>query len=392
MYLCNFPQTGNFMCIHVIIDLRGIEINQIPPVYSDLPTMIEKLEKIQQFIDFMANPPLFFSNTLVGQMEYEQLKKYHIEVFEPKSNEKSFFLLIKQSYASAITSKVGLVKYITQYFDTILQDKGMVFVNSENHPWLLESSGINHSPDGFITHSGMFQSDSRSIVGEDGHIFRFDKPYDTLKVVTNFILNSIAPWVQILNHALKIFNVDIIEGQSYRGCGACGRVFWVSQKGDVFALKIVNREHLNYLRRESIALGNARGSALTVDLVQEYTEIPSGAAILLFPVGEPLPQVQMLFDHLWQLHEKNIVHGNPRFSNVIMHNGQLLWIDLIEMGEASSEQKIRYVEILTKSVINLKHEFLNENSMNIILKYAENSTKTGIDLIAKTVCVELMRI
>ncbi|OQR86009.1 hypothetical protein THRCLA_10590, partial [Thraustotheca clavata] len=157
-------------------------------------------------------------------------------------------------------------------------------------------------------------------------------------LLRNFILSSIAPWVQILNHALRLFEVEIIEGQPFLGSGACGRVFRVCKGENVFALKIVNREFSTYLIRESTILDSNRNTGLTVDLVSGYEELPGGGAILLHPVGEPLPKpttrpkVKILFEHLWQLHEKNIAHGDPRVPNVVIHDDSMMNDGVIEFS------------------------------------------------------------
>jgi hypothetical protein len=63
----------------------------------------------------------------------------------------------------------------------------------------------------------------------------------------------------------------------------------------------------------------------------------------MYPVGKPLPRpttrsdVINLFQFLWQLHEKDLIHGDPRVPNVILNGGQPLWIDLPGSGNGERE-------------------------------------------------------
>ncbi|KAL3665274.1 hypothetical protein V7S43_009902 [Phytophthora oleae] len=163
-------------------------------------------------------------------------------------------------------------------------------------------------------------------------------------------------WVTRLTNACSSLGVDVVEGDTFLGRGAFGRVFKVTRNGEVLALKIVEQDSVGRLYDEEQALTNAQDSSLTVTPVEEVFKMAVdkpvgdydsyvGAALLLCPVGDPLPrpttleEVQQLFKLLWQLHTKGWVHGDPRVPNVIVSEGKLLWIDLMEPKEASTELK-----------------------------------------------------
>ena len=77
------------------------------------------------------------------------------------------------------------------------------------------------------------------------------------------------------------------------------------------------------LQSEALALEHAHGTGLTIGCVGEVIERTKGAALLTSPVGSSVPypkskaKIRELFEHLWQLHLKGIIHGDPRVPNVI---------------------------------------------------------------------------
>ncbi|KAL7690099.1 putative protein kinase [Plasmopara halstedii] len=141
----------------------------------------------------------------------------------------------------------------------------------------------------------------------------------------NFIADNISPWVTRLSLSCQYLGVDVIEGDAFLGRGAHGRVFRViRQDGKVFALKIVEKCSVGRLYQEERALRIAQQSGLTACPVGKIIETSDGAALLLSPVGKPLPrpttrhEVLSLFELLRQLHKNGLVHGDPRVSNVIL--------------------------------------------------------------------------
>ncbi|KAL3665270.1 hypothetical protein V7S43_009898 [Phytophthora oleae] len=123
-----------------------------------------------------------------------------------------------------------------------------------------------------------------------------------------FITQKISPWVARLTNACSLLSVDV-NGDAFLGRGAFGCVFKVTRRGEkVLALKIVEQDSVGRLYREKQALTNAQDTGLTISPVEEVFEIDMGAyigaALLLFPVGAPLPhpttleEVQRLFELL----------------------------------------------------------------------------------------------
>ncbi|KAL3670689.1 hypothetical protein V7S43_003877 [Phytophthora oleae] len=132
----------------------------------------------------------------------------------------------------------------------------------------------------------------------------------------NFITDNISPWVTHLSNACSSLNVDVVEGDAFLGRGAFGRVFKVTgQDQEVYALKVVEKCSVDRLHLEEAALKKAQGTGLTIKPVGKVVESPDTAALLLYPVGKPLPEpktreeVQNLFKLLWQLHATGLVHG-----------------------------------------------------------------------------------
>ncbi|ETO83695.1 hypothetical protein F444_02326, partial [Phytophthora nicotianae P1976] len=186
-------------------------------------------------------------------------------------------------------------------------------------------------------------------------------------------------------------------GDAFLGRGAHGRVFKVIRReGEVFALKLVEKCSVGHLYQEKKALTCAQRTGLTTSLVGEVIT-PEGAALLLSSVGEPLPrprtqqEVRSLFELLWQLHANNLVHGDPRVPNVILHGGKRLWIDLVEVMEASSTLKRFDAEILTRSTLNVSRTIVLDPALvQLIDKYGERATKENLDRLAQAVWQKLV--
>ncbi|KAF0685490.1 hypothetical protein As57867_022560, partial [Aphanomyces stellatus] len=210
----------------------------------------------------------------------------------------------------------------------------------------------------------------------------------------NFIAANTSPWVTHLTNACLSLGVGVVEGDSFLGRGARGRVFKViGQGGENFALKIVEKSNIRSLYKEEEALTKAQNTGLTVRVVGKCIDIPDGAALLMSPVGKPLPrpttrsEVANLFFLLWQLHVKEFVHGDPRVPNVIHNGEQPLWIDFVEMGTPSPNLRKLDAEILTRSILQVSRDIdLGEELKETIDKYGKNSTPENINLLATQVC------
>lgn len=213
----------------------------------------------------------------------------------------------------------------------------------------------------------------------------------------NFITDNVSPWAARLTLACSCLGVDVVEGDAFLGRGAHGRVFKVTrQDGEVVALKIVEKCSVGRLHQEEKALTSAQHTGLTTRPVENLIETPESAALLLSPVGKPLSrpstrqEVRSLFGLLWQLHANGLVHGDPRVPNVILHGENLLWIDLVEVMEASSTLKRFDAEILTRSILSVSRTgVLDQTLVQLIDEYSERATGENLDRVAEAVCQKL---
>jgi hypothetical protein len=217
-------------------------------------------------------------------------------------------------------------------------------------------------------------------------------------LIENFVARNVSPWVSYLTNACNEFNVDVVDGDSYLGCGAFGRVFKVNQGGETFALKVVEEKYASRLQREHKAITCAEHTGLTAMLKGNVIKTPGSAALLFSPVGTPLPypseeeEVQSLFRQLWILHEHNVTHGDARVPNVIVHEGKLLWINLVDVWEPYSFMKSEDVRLLTRSILWISgHEELEEKLEKLIQNYGKSPTRENIEVLAKEVNKHLKR-
>ena len=209
----------------------------------------------------------------------------------------------------------------------------------------------------------------------------------------NFIIANKSPWISLLIDACNSLSVDVVEGNSFLGSGAHGRVFRVKRGEQVLALKIVENCSIRRLYQEAEALQQAHHTGLTISCIGEVIEIPNGAALLLSPVGKPLPQlttereVASVFGLLWQLHVKDLVHGDPRMPNVILNGEEPLWIDLVEVRKASPALRIWDAEILTRSVLGFpQNASLDDKLKGLIEEYGARATQENLIHLITKVC------
>jgi tRNA A-37 threonylcarbamoyl transferase component Bud32 len=196
----------------------------------------------------------------------------------------------------------------------------------------------------------------------------------------------------LLKDACNALRIDVIGGISYLGRGAFGRVFRVMRGMNIFALKIVETHSIEILHKEAEALQHASHTGLTIHCIGEVKEIPNGAALLLSPVGKPLPpprterEVASLFNLLYQLHKNNIVHGDPRVSNMILAEEKPIWIDLREARQVNSTLRSWDAEILTRSVLRIGSKALLHEELDESIKvYGEKSNEENLAHIIKMV-------
>ncbi|KAK1933727.1 hypothetical protein P3T76_011941 [Phytophthora citrophthora] len=213
-------------------------------------------------------------------------------------------------------------------------------------------------------------------------------------LLRDFITKNLSPWVTRLTAACSALKVEVVEGEAFLGRGAFGRVFKVKrlgQDGDELALKIVDMSSAGRLFQEVKALQLAQRTSLTIRYVASAA-ISDGVAMLLSPVGKPIQypttsdEVEALFDMLWQLHSAYVVHGDPRVPNVIVKDGQRLWIDLVEGRGAFPILMQNDAGILTRSILHVSpKDSLDEDLEMLIKKYGGNPTKLNLDCLADKV-------
>ncbi|GMF23740.1 unnamed protein product [Phytophthora fragariaefolia] len=87
---------------------------------------------------------------------------------------------------------------------------------------------------------------------------------------------------------------------------------------------------------------------------------------------------------LRQLHKNGLVHGDPRVPNVILDGEKPLWIDLMEVMEASPTLKQIDAEILTRSILNVSPTtLLDPGLMELIDYYGKSDTSESLNNLAE---------
>ncbi|TDH66844.1 hypothetical protein CCR75_004833 [Bremia lactucae] len=209
----------------------------------------------------------------------------------------------------------------------------------------------------------------------------------------NFICANMSPWIPRLTMACSLLGVKVVEGDAFLGRGTHGCVFKViGEGGEHFALKLVETRFSRFLYRDEEALKQAQNTGLTVHLAGNCIDIHGGAALLLSPVGKPLPRpttrsdVATLYRLLWQLHDRNLVHGDPRVANVILYREQPLWIDFLAVQKANFISRMVDTEILTRSVLHVSRDVQLGNKLEeMITKYGRDSTPESLNRLIEVV-------
>jgi hypothetical protein len=148
-------------------------------------------------------------------------------------------------------------------------------------------------------------------------------------------LSDLTEAVIALSKALNVSFEDHEGKGSFLGRGADGYVFKVKDlhSSSVFAMKIVLHDNIadEYLLIKGAA---ALVPHLVVDVVGNYvnTILKSGkaaGAFLLESVGKRVNQKSRtsIVKALVALHDKNILHGDPRIDNILLVDGNFCWID-----------------------------------------------------------------
>jgi len=420
----------------------------------------EEIKKEIATFSYKQQSSIAYTNAVLGRIEINRWEKAGLIIDVPIQEDKEAFWSESQQQIADTFTEPEFTTFVTPFFNEVLAEFNMIFVNSENVAWLSQGTLAGEStrlkPDGFATHRGMYRTKSEKLL--DG--FRFGVPEKKLfdcfilfesRLTANddafgqvvrylhhfcpeasanavlfdrtafylfrshkgvickvekakwaengsksffrdFIAANKSPWITRLTEACKKLAVDVVEGQAFLGCGARGRVFKVKRGGETFALKIVDDNSIGSLFDEARALTEAQITGLTVEPMGKCICIGlkdgAGAALLLTPVGEPLSQPQNredvanLYELLWKLHEKGVIHGDPRVPNVIRHGGKLLWIDLSNDSLRSFD-----AETLTRSILRYPSEFELEDALTqLIMEYGNSSTLQNICRLSTKVC------
>jgi tRNA A-37 threonylcarbamoyl transferase component Bud32 len=162
------------------------------------------------------------------------------------------------------------------------------------------------------------------------------------KCLADFYLQD--DWMKLLKCACRKFSLEVMPN-AFLGAGAFGLVFSVHRQDDakkkLMALKLVNTANVLGLKQEQCTMITAKLSCpdlvvgVEVDGFASFDDL--GGALLLSDVGEAVPQkcCNDLITLLAQLHEQNIIHGDPRIQNAVsvsddQNNKKLMWIDFLE--------------------------------------------------------------
>ncbi|RHX96932.1 hypothetical protein DYB25_009262 [Aphanomyces astaci] len=213
-------------------------------------------------------------------------------------------------------------------------------------------------------------------------------------LIREFLANLVSPWVARLTDACAALDVTVEEGcGSYLGRGAHGRVFKVENRHrETFAMEVVEKRFSGHLYREQFALEHMHVPGVTIDRVEACTEFATGAAMLTTPVGSPHPRpntrhdVHGLFCVLKELHDRSLVHGDPRVSNVIVveESGELRWIDLSAVRPSNSHRLSLDVEILARSILQVSWE--HDMDLNSVFdEYGQSPTQDNMNFVAELV-------
>ncbi|XXQ34211.1 Protein kinase domain-containing protein [Plasmodiophora brassicae] len=398
-----------------------------------------------------ARPFLGFSLAYLGTKTLNELKSLHaFHELEPKPTGSPTPVTL---VADTDEAQVNLAA--TVIMDSVFAGSPLVFVNSEEIPWLPQERGsesLDLRPDGFATHVGMYRQyvpaggksicNARESVRVNGVTLRFGRPSspilhdcvaliaegkrkiaaaDVGKIVwyancmpaeatfrailfdpNEFYLFTVRhrevlridhaswatlgcmdllkdsltlpqyvpTWARLLDAAVRQLGYSVKPG-AFLGAGATGRVFRVERPGNgsAVALKVVKKRDAAFLHHESVYLMAAAESPFVVKVVTEATPVRAedgtvlGSAMAIEPVGQPVRSrlSDVVCERLWlalfDLHQRDICHGDPRIPNIVLKDNQYYWIDflgsLINDQSGPGSGKLADVITLSKSILGI---------------------------------------
>lgn len=246
------------------------------------------------------------------------------------------------------------------------------------------------------TRAVLFDKTRCWLIRNTKNVGRIDELYWTVRgserMFLNFIVGALNPWAQLLSSACQTMNVRLVDRDAFLGAGATGRVFKVKLEDDEFAALKIVPQHISLLQTESSALASASETGVVATVIKPFKEIDngSGAAIVISPVGEPVVQSNLTEDcvlkiakSLFKLHSNGFQHGDPRLANIILHEGQYLWIDFMACVSDSDFAWTRDACILARSILNLSVETdIPEEIYERIRDYATNKNEYSCEQFA----------
>jgi hypothetical protein len=183
-------------------------------------------------------------------------------------------------------------------------------------------------------------------------------------------LRSLDPWIEATNALCDMLKETVIDfsgipgqGSAWVGSGANGRVFRLQSRK---VIKVVVGKRSEEVEREynsmayclnkegvkdfafPIAIGSYRsGSVRGVDYAG-YMLACEGVQILP-PIAPDIKK--KLAEALYGLHANQIIHGDPRFQNALLLDGDVKWIDFRQTDFVTSKiNRQRDVEVLFESL------------------------------------------
>ena len=153
-------------------------------------------------------------------------------------------------------------------------------------------------------------------------------------VLKNLLKNRIPERMILLEKVKHVFNASwkSYDGTSpYLGSGGFGDVYRVEVQGNIQALKVVREGH-TMAEFDTLKQAFHDNAPVVKVLVEKHEDRFS--AYTMEPVGavcsnHSRANVSLLFSSLFDLHLSGWYHGDARWQNIVMFEGQVLWCDFL---------------------------------------------------------------
>ena len=192
-------------------------------------------------------------------------------------------------------------------------------------------------------------------------------------------------WMKLLDAACDHSDL-VVQADAFLGNGAFGRVFRVHRNNEdcahrkALALKLVlpgdNQANIVDLDYERQSLNEARGECQdnvmgVEDDAFSDPKIGRSSILLLSSVGAKVEPscYERAITSLAKLHEKKILHGDPRLANLVSSGRKLLWIDF-RSAKLRTDSPFGFVKDM-KTLIEslLGHKSMPESLRDKVTKY-----------------------